>query len=133
MDRDTTLHQTAKMFRESWNQRARRGHSQGVGSSSEGHNAPRFFSHLSVTWNAVDRSIVRSTSSNGCHLSRRTPIDVRSWPDRHHDQAQSWPYLKQNQSHDHRRDRGHHPTIRPHQMASKSGGNPFLKSDVFSL
>ena len=81
MDRDPTLYRTAKMLQELWTQRARRGHSQGVGSSSEGHDAPRFSYHLSAAWNALDRSIVRSTPSNGCRFSRRTTIDARSWPD----------------------------------------------------
>ena len=104
------LHQTVAIFHDSWNRGARRGRVQGVGSSSEGHDAPRFSSHRGATWNALDRSIAsgrwtinkietsskpwsslirqsRSSAQLDIHrtadvLSRRTTIDARLWPDR---------------------------------------------------
>ena len=51
------LHRTVTIFRDSWNRGGPRGRFQSVGSSSEGHDAPRSSSHLGDMWNSLDRSI----------------------------------------------------------------------------
>ena len=86
------LHQTVTILRDSWNQRARRGCFQGVGSSSKGHDAPDFSSHLGATWKALDRRLSAPLKLNRTARrirgrtprlrSDRTAIVVRSSCDR---------------------------------------------------
>ena len=112
------LHQTLTIFQESWNQGARRGHFQGVGSSSEGHDAPRFFlspgrdvERSGSLDRPLDLSFIERLSSFAKNHDQRA-IVARSPRDRCNDQARSWPHLTRNHSHNHHSDHGHqfHPT-----------------------